>query len=110
VCRAADATAASGDVARLTFARKAYGWDRRSIALSASWMAMWTMAYSRDSWSGFVERSDTRGDSGLAGVGVPGEHRIGPTTARIGRSAWGACLHRPTGNQHRCHRRHHEKE
>src|SRR3954452_13725643 len=47
--RAAVATAASADVRRGALAVYAYGSKRRSIALSASWMARWLMASRRAS-------------------------------------------------------------
>ena len=50
--RAAAATAASGDVRRRACRVYAYGSERRSMAFSASWMAMCIIAYMRDSCSG----------------------------------------------------------
>ena len=47
--RAEAATAASTDVGVLACASKAYGRERRSMALTASWMATCTIAYIRDS-------------------------------------------------------------
>ena len=52
--RAAAATAASGEAPLEILASIAYGSERRSIAFSASWMAMCTMAYIRDSCSGLT--------------------------------------------------------
>ena len=50
--RAAAATAAAGEAVRFARASYAYGSERRSMALRASWIAMWDIAYMRASWSG----------------------------------------------------------
>ena len=50
--RAAAATAAAGDALSGASSSYAYGVERRSIALRASWIAMCAMAYMRDSCSG----------------------------------------------------------
>src|SRR5262245_57361270 len=49
---AAAATAASGEAPGRCGPSNAYGLDRRSMALRASWMAICMLAYTRDSWSG----------------------------------------------------------
>ena len=49
---AAAATAASGEAPAAARPRKAYGWDVRLMALSASWTASWVMAYIRASNGG----------------------------------------------------------